>query len=110
VAEAALSAAMGFLGISSPSKVFEMQVGWQMAAGTAKGWEQGLNKMLQPSLGLLTPAMATVPGIGGGGGGTGGGNVININVSLQTMGLFDEREAARRIAPAVRTALREYGI
>jgi hypothetical protein len=110
VAEAALSAAMGFLGIDSPSKVFEMQVGWQMAAGTAKGWEQGLNKMLQPSLGLLTPAMATVPGIGGGGGGTGGGNVININVSLQTMGLFDEREAARRIAPAVRTALREYGI
>lgn len=74
VANAALQAAKGFLGIRSPSKVFEMQVGYQMAAGTAAGWERGLSNLLQPSFGMLTPATAAVtpnvavPGIDGGGG------------------------------------------
>ena len=53
-AQAALQAAQGFLGIHSPSKVFEMQVGWQMAAGVASGWETGLDSML--SLNGLSPA------------------------------------------------------
>jgi hypothetical protein len=70
-ARAALDAAKGFLGISSPSKLFEMQVGYQMAAGTAGGFREGLAKLLQPSFGLLTPAFtattSTVPAIGGGG-------------------------------------------
>lgn len=59
-ARAALQAVQGFLGIRSPSKVFEMQVGWQMAAGTAEGWKRGLDNMLQPSFGLLTPTTAAV--------------------------------------------------
>lgn len=70
-ANAALQAAKGFLGIHSPSTLFEMQVGMQMAAGTAKGWEQGLNTMLQPSFGLLTPATAPIPSVAGVSGGEG---------------------------------------
>lgn len=81
VARAALQAAKGFLGIKSPSKVFEMQVGYQMAAGTAEGWKSGLDNLLQPTFGMLTPATAaitpniTVPSVGAGGGtGVGFGN------------------------------------
>ena len=54
-AQAALQAVQGFLGIQSPSTVFEQQVGWQMAAGTAEGWNQGLDRMLRPSFGSLVP-------------------------------------------------------
>lgn len=73
-AQAALQAAQGFLGIHSPSKVFEMQVGMQMAAGTALGWEKGLDTMLQPSFGMLQPATVPMPSVAGmsGGGGVSG--------------------------------------
>lgn len=59
-ARAALTAAKNFLGIHSPSKVFEMQVGYQMAAGTVKGWESGLDNLLQPSFNNLIPATSSI--------------------------------------------------
>jgi len=46
VAEAALAAAKGFLGISSPSKVFA-EMGLQIMAGWAKGIDMGEAKVLQ---------------------------------------------------------------
>ena len=58
-ANAALNAAKGFLGIKSPSSVFEMQVGWQMAAGAAAGWEQGLQRLFAPA--QLQPATIDAP-------------------------------------------------
>lgn len=58
-ANAALEAAKGFLGIKSPSSVFEMQVGWQMAAGAAAGWEQGLQRLFMPA--QLQPATIDAP-------------------------------------------------
>jgi len=63
-AEAALEAAKGFLGISSPSKLFEMQVGWQMAAGAAVGWQKGIGKLLPMTMPQLAPAMA-MPSLAG---------------------------------------------
>lgn len=58
-AQAALDAAKGLLGIESPSKVFEMQVGYQMGAGMAVG--------LAGSAGLVDAAMsrmvAPLPGM-----------------------------------------------
>jgi len=72
-ANAALQAAKGFLGIQSPSKVFEMQVGYQMAAGTAAGWTNGLDKLLQPSFGMMVPATVPSVSVGGVGGASGGG-------------------------------------
>jgi phage-related protein len=56
---AILSAVKGFLGIRSPSKVFEMQVGYQMASGAALGWERGLDKLF--SFQGLQPAAIDVP-------------------------------------------------
>lgn len=52
-ANAALSAAKGFLGIKSPSKLFENEVGANMAIGMVSGWENILNS--NP----LTPALAS---------------------------------------------------
>jgi hypothetical protein len=75
-AQAALQAAKGFLGIRSPSKLFELQVGMQMAAGAALGWERGLDKMMMPAFGLLQPdanvAIGGQPAVFSGGG-VGGG-------------------------------------
>lgn len=52
-ANAALSAAKGFLGIKSPSKLFENEIGANMALGMVAGWENILNS--NP----LTPALAS---------------------------------------------------
>lgn len=52
-ASAALEAAKGFLGIQSPSKLFEDQIGANMALGMVKGWEGILGS--NP----LTPALAS---------------------------------------------------
>jgi TP901 family phage tail tape measure protein len=52
-AQAALDAAKGFLGIRSPSQLFEDQVGANMALGLVRGWERTL--LGNP----LTPALAT---------------------------------------------------
>lgn len=87
-AQAALQAAQGFLGIHSPSKVFEVQVGMPMAAGTALGWKKGLDTMLQPSFGLLEPAsVPAMPGISApavsGGGSAGGGQNSDLMASLE---------------------------
>lgn len=58
-AKAALDAAKGFLGIKSPSSVFKMQVGYEMAAGAAAGWERGLDQLF--SFNALQPAAVDVP-------------------------------------------------
>lgn len=52
-AQAALDAAKGFLGIQSPSRLFQDQVGANMALGLVRGWENIL--LGNP----LTPALAT---------------------------------------------------
>jgi phage-related minor tail protein len=59
-ASAALEAAKGFLGISSPSRVFEMQVGYMMAAGVAEGWSSGIDRLLAPAMSDLSPANVNI--------------------------------------------------
>jgi hypothetical protein len=60
VAQAAIDAAEGALGIQSPSKVFEVRVGWQMAAGMAQGWERGIQALMPGTMGGLMPATAGI--------------------------------------------------
>jgi len=60
VAKEALDALKGILGIGSPSKVMEMEVGWNMGLGVAKGWERSLAALqdsMQLSIGGMVPAM-----------------------------------------------------
>lgn len=69
-ASAALQAAKGFLGIKSPSTVFEDEVGTNMALGIVRGWENILkSNPLSPALASATvdvtpastPAFAVSP-------------------------------------------------
>lgn len=54
-AQAALQAAKGFLGIKSPSTLFEDEIGINMALGMVRGWESILNSNpFMPALALAT--------------------------------------------------------
>jgi hypothetical protein len=65
-AQAALDAAMNFLGINSPSTVFEKEVGYQMAAGVAAGWDNGMKSLIDPAMANLQPANVNIqPSQGG---------------------------------------------
>lgn len=108
-AKAALQAVQGFLGIHSPSTVFEQQVGFQMAAGTAAGWETGLDKLIAPTLPQMVPAaVPAVAGLGGGGGGMSAGGVGGFG-SAEMLGVlqdirdkdFDYDKLARKVRDAV---------
>jgi len=109
-AQAALDAAKGFLGIQSPSKVFEMQVGWQMAAGTALGWEKGLDRLFTPSFEALTPApaMASAGMVDVNGGRTGSVQVVVQHQPLLSLG--DRYEAEHVLKPMLQDLLRDLGV
>lgn len=63
-ANGALKAAKEALGIKSPSKVFEVQVGYQMSAGIAEGIMDGAGLVNTALAGVTTAAIAK-PGGGG---------------------------------------------
>jgi hypothetical protein len=112
-AQAALDAAKGFLGIQSPSKVFEMQVGWQMAAGTARGWEQGLDRLLPGAMGGLAPAFVSDVGNGFGAVSSAGGRAGSIHVTVENrplLSLGDRYEAEHVLKPMLQDLLRELGV
>jgi hypothetical protein len=85
-AQTALSAAKKLLGIDSPSKVFEMEVGWQMGAGVARGWENSIAALqgnMQANLGGMVPAMAGASPAAGGQ--ASGGLVGGLTIKIDTM-------------------------
>lgn len=102
-AKAALDAAKGFLGIKSPSKVFQMQVGWQMAAGTAAGWEQGIDNLLMPVItnGLTPPFVSSPAGIGGAAGNTTDNTIIALLERIANKKDLDEDRLARLIRDGI---------
>lgn len=106
-ANAALQAAKGFLGIHSPSSMFEMQVGWEMAAGAAQGWERGLESML--SLNALAPATLDVQARSGGsvavdtGLGSGGG-------SSEDLLLREVRQLLRNLPQEIARSMRDTSL
>lgn len=113
-ANAALQAAKGFLGIRSPSRLFEMEVGWQMAAGTAQGWENGIGRLMPDSLsGVSTsavlPSFSGLAGVSTATGG-GGGRTVVVPVTYVDQSLINtnsEYEAKRRLRDIVESINRE---
>lgn len=110
VGGAALAAIKGFLGISSPSKVFEDQVGWQMGEGVRVGWTKSLTSLRGSLTGDINGVMAagniSVP------------SAVHSNNSGQPIvfeykpmiSFADENEAQHRIEPFIRQALRKYTV
>jgi len=55
----ALTVAKNFLGINSPSDVWDAEVGYQMGAGTARGWSRSMRELratIRTDLGSLIPS------------------------------------------------------
>ena len=100
VAKAALDAAKGFLGIESPSKIFEDQVGLNMGMGIKVGFERSLadlERSLQLGLGGLSPALAGGLAVGN----PGGAGVVETHIHVGTL-VADERglsELERKLRP-----------
>jgi hypothetical protein len=66
VGQKVLEAVKGFFSIHSESKVMKYQVGWEMGAGQAAGYEESVRKLLRPQIGMSMPASTggAMPGMG----------------------------------------------
>lgn len=106
VGSAALSAIKGFLGISSPSKIFEQQVGFQMGEGVRVGWQRSLNSLRSGMASDMQPAVAAAGSVSGGGAASGVSPVINIYFS-SLISTADEWEAQQKLEPFIREAYRK---
>lgn len=110
-AKAALDAMKGFLGIQSPSKVMEKQVGFQMAAGIKKGLMSGLAGMstsVTTGLSAFVPAMAAAVSVAAPvGAPVGGGVAAQVIINYQpTISFADEYELEHRLKPVIERAMR----
>lgn len=102
---AALQAAKGFLGIKSPSTVFEMEVGYMMGAGVAEGWMNSINALLSPAMAGLTPDnLMPQPTAGGTPQGTVTGNGADKEAMLYEELIRLMRDLPDDIARAMRTS------
>jgi len=114
IGPAVLDAIKGFLSIHSPSKRFEMEVGWQMAAGTALGWQRGISRLMPTSLsgitGYASPSFAGLDSVaaGAGRGGAGGVSIVVPIEYKPFVSTADEREARTKLAPIIIDVIREY--
>jgi hypothetical protein len=113
VGQAVLEAIKGFYSIHSESKVMKRQVGWEMAAGTASGWIEGVQKLLLPVMGpglVPAPAVAGLRGVSAetARGGAGGVSIVVPIEYKPFVSTADEREARTRLAPIIIDVIREY--
>jgi phage-related minor tail protein len=105
-ATTALEAAQGFLGISSPSKVFAEEVGKPSAEGFGKGFADQMGKMGPDAGGAALNSFGSVPTFSGGGG---GGPVQFTYVDQRFISLTDEFDAERILAPIIERFLNNRG-
>lgn len=102
----ALDAAKGFLGIGSPSKLFEFEVGKPMAQGIQEGFRKAIRALprsvehdLRVAARPLTqgpPALAALPSAAA------GGQTVYMTFSFPNMvSLSNDRETAKKIADLV---------
>jgi hypothetical protein len=101
-ASAALEAAKGFLGISSPSKVFAEEVGKPSAEGFGKGFANQMGKMGPDAGGAALNSFGSVPNLSG----VGGIQVIYNHNDQRFISLSDEFEAERILRPVILRILR----
>lgn len=66
VGSAFMEAIKGYFSIHSESKLLKQEVGWEMGAGTASGFEESVRKLLMPQIdrfALPTPSGSNMPGM-----------------------------------------------
>lgn len=106
VGGAALAAIKGFLGISSPSKLMEDEVGLMIGEGVGIGWEKSINRLrtrMTAGMRTVVSAVGTVvsPDVRA-------AQPVYVSVDYHPQISFaDENEVQQRFKPVVRQALRE---
>lgn len=107
ISQNALDAIKGFFSIHSESKVMKYQVGWEMGAGTAAGWEESINKLLMPQMGpgMIPEPVGAVAGLGSVGGGA---QPVSIVLDYHPLiSTADENEARFVLAPMIQDEIRK---
>lgn len=109
VGSSVMDAFKGFWNMHSPSIRMEKEVGWQLAAGQARGYERGVNAMM-PNV-MSGPSAMSMPAVAGAGavGGGGGGSQVILNVDYRPLiSTADENEAKFVLSPLLEDWLRAY--
>jgi len=121
-AQAALDAAKGFLGINSPSKRAEMEIGLPIGEGQGKGWIGGLTSMIPQILQAVDGAMiGLAPDVNvsqkfayaGGSMGVSGRSSGSIQIVVENkplISLGDRNEIEQTLKPILQSLLRELGV
>ena len=107
IGQAMKDAIKGFFSIHSESKVMKYEVGWEMAAGTVSGFEEGVRKMLLPSLDSTVnfPAAGAMPGMASVGTAP---QPVTVVVDYHPMiSTADQNEARFVLAPMIQDEIRK---
>lgn len=107
IAKNFMAAIKGFFGIRSASKKMKYEVGWEMGAGTASGWEESINKLLLPKIGpgMVPQPIGAVSAMGAMGG---GGQAVSIVLDYHPLvSTADENEARFVLAPMIQDEIRK---
>ena len=107
--KAVLEMIKGFLGISSPSKVMKMQVGYQMGLGVMEGWNQSMGQMTDSVPGTMGGVVSAASVRGQVSGGLGGGIVVQY-YDQAVVSSAREYEVAEKLGPAMVLKLRQLGV
>lgn len=109
VGSAVMDAFKGFFSIKSPSIKMEREIGWQLAAGQARGYERGVNAMMPTA--LTGPNMPSTPQPAGAAGMLGGGNGgVILHVDYRPwLSTADRNEVMFQLGPALEEWTRGYG-
>lgn len=122
-AEAALEAAKGFLGINSPSRRAELEIGLPIGEGQGKGWIGGLTSMIPQILQAVDGAMVGIaPDVNvsqrlslagasvGVSGRSSGGSIQIVVENKPIISLSDRNEIEQVLKPILQTLLRDLGV
>lgn len=108
VGSAVMDAFKGFFAIKSPSVKMEREVGWQLGAGQARGYERSVDALMPAVMtgpsNMSMPAMASA-------GAVGGGAITQVVVNIDHrpwISTADENEAKFALGPMLEQWLREY--
>ena len=107
--QAVLDTIKGFLGISSPSKVMKMQIGYQMGLGVMEGWQQSMSQMTDSVPGTMGGVVSAASVRGQVSGGLGGGIVVQY-IDQAVVSSAREYEVAEKLGPALVLKLRQLGV
>jgi hypothetical protein len=108
VGGALMEAWKGFFSIRSPSVKMEREIGWQLAAGQARGYERGVNALMPNVMvgpgAMNVPPMAAVGAVAGG-----GANQVIVQVDYRPwISTADRNEVKFQLGPMLEEWLRDY--